>query len=45
MGSKSQQQELESVEECLAKHLPPEELKEVTRILYGKEARYVYFSM
>ncbi len=43
MSSKSQQ-ELESVEDCLAKHLPPEELKEVTRILYGKEVRYVYLS-
>ena len=42
MGSKSQEQQLESVEDCLAKHLPPEELQEVTRILYGKEAKYVY---
>lgn len=30
---------LESVESCLERHIPPEELAEVKRILYGGEAR------
>ncbi|XP_066116120.1 beta-ureidopropionase isoform X2 [Saccopteryx bilineata] len=29
----------ESLEQCLEKHLPPAELREVKRILYGKETR------
>jgi hypothetical protein len=28
-----------SLENCLEKHIPPEELKEVKRILFGKPAR------
>jgi hypothetical protein len=31
--------ELSSVESVLEKHLPEEELAEVKRILYGKQAR------
>ncbi len=30
----------ESVEKCLEKHVPEDELKEVKRILYGKPCRY-----
>ncbi|XP_057267272.1 beta-ureidopropionase isoform X2 [Pezoporus wallicus] len=33
---------LESVESCLERHLPPEELSEVKRILYGGEARKLH---
>lgn len=29
--------ELKNLDECLEKHLPAEELKEVKRILYGVE--------
>lgn len=29
----------ESLERCLEKHLPPADLQEVKRILYGKETR------
>lgn len=39
MGSNIQ---LESLEDCLEKHLPEKELKEVKGILYGKELEYVY---
>lgn len=31
--------EWKSLEECLEKHLPPADLREVKRILYGKETR------
>nr|XP_035973309.1 beta-ureidopropionase-like [Halichoerus grypus] len=31
--------EWESLEQCLEKHLPPADLREVKRILYGKETR------
>ena len=31
----------ESLERCLEKHLPPAELQEVKRVLYGKETRCV----
>ncbi|XP_012516447.1 PREDICTED: beta-ureidopropionase isoform X2 [Propithecus coquereli] len=31
--------EWESLEQCLEKHIPPAELREVKRILYGKETR------
>lgn len=31
--------EFESVEKSLEKHLPPKELAEVRRILYGKELK------
>uniref|UniRef100_A0A4W3IRX2 Beta-ureidopropionase n=1 Tax=Callorhinchus milii TaxID=7868 RepID=A0A4W3IRX2_CALMI len=31
--------QLESLEKCLERHVPPEELREVRRILYGKETR------
>lgn len=31
---------LESVESCLEQHIPPEDLAEVKRILYGGEARW-----
>lgn len=31
--------EWESLEQCLEKHLPPADLREVKRILYGKEIR------
>lgn len=30
----------ESLDKCLEKHIPAEELKEVKRILYGNPARY-----
>lgn len=37
--------EFTSLESCLEKHLPPKELEEVKRILYGKPVRWVlYFS-
>ncbi|KAK7072101.1 Beta-ureidopropionase, partial [Halocaridina rubra] len=29
--------ELASIEQCLEKHIPEEQLKEVRRILYGRE--------
>lgn len=29
-----------SLEQCLEKHLPPADLREVKRILYGKETRW-----
>lgn len=31
--------EWESLEQCLEKHLPPADLREVKRLLYGKETR------
>lgn len=31
--------EWESLEQCLEKHLPSQELREVKRVLYGKETR------
>lgn len=31
--------EWQSLEQCLEKHLPPADLREVKRILYGKETR------
>lgn len=31
--------EWESLEQCLEKHLQPSDLREVKRILYGKETR------
>jgi hypothetical protein len=34
--------EFEGVEGVLEKYLPEAELKEVTRILYGKQLKYVY---
>lgn len=37
--------EFDSVEKSLAKHLPPAELAEVRRILYGKELRYVVIKL
>lgn len=36
--------EFESIEKSLAKNLPPQELAEVTRILYGKQLRYEKFT-
>lgn len=32
--------EFTSLDSCLEKHLPPKELEEVKRILYGKPVRY-----
>ncbi|XP_067861532.1 beta-ureidopropionase [Heptranchias perlo] len=32
-------EELSSLEECLEAHLPPEQLRQIKRILYGKEIR------
>ncbi|KAA0194343.1 hypothetical protein HAZT_HAZT006968 [Hyalella azteca] len=37
MSSGDKQQQLTSVDECLEKHLPPAELAEVKRILYGRD--------
>ena len=31
--------EFTSLESCLEKHLPPKELEEIKRILYGKPVR------
>lgn len=33
--------ELKNLNDCLEKHLPPDELKEVKRILYGVEEEWV----
>ena len=35
--------DLQSLEDCLKEHIPTNELKEVNRILYGKECMYVLF--
>ena len=37
MAASNEKQEIECLEEILEKHLPPDELSEVKRILYGKE--------
>ena len=37
MAASSTTKEIDSIEQIIEKHLPPEELSEVKRILYGKE--------
>lgn len=38
-SSSGESTEFNSIEECLEKHLPKDQLEEVTRILYGRKLR------